>query len=46
MLLDEKKKTCYGEKTKCFLQLTERLGSLAEESHNSQMKKLKDICDK
>ncbi|XP_024916731.1 1-phosphatidylinositol 4,5-bisphosphate phosphodiesterase beta-1-like [Cynoglossus semilaevis] len=26
--------------------LTERLGSLAEESHNSQMKKLKDICDK
>lgn len=30
----------------CFLQLTERLTSLAEESHNSQMKKLKDICDK
>ncbi|KAM4729527.1 1-phosphatidylinositol 4,5-bisphosphate phosphodiesterase beta-1-like [Anableps anableps] len=26
--------------------LTERLTSLAEESHNSQMKKLKDICDK
>uniref|UniRef100_A0A8C9YVM9 1-phosphatidylinositol 4,5-bisphosphate phosphodiesterase n=1 Tax=Sander lucioperca TaxID=283035 RepID=A0A8C9YVM9_SANLU len=26
--------------------LTERLSSLAEESHNSQMKKLKDICDK
>ncbi|KAK9541234.1 hypothetical protein VZT92_001295 [Zoarces viviparus] len=26
--------------------LTERLGSLAEESHNTQMKKLKDICDK
>lgn len=29
-----------------FLQLTERLNSLAEESHNIQMKKLKDICDK
>lgn len=29
-----------------FLQLTERLTSLAEESHNIQMKKLKDICDK
>lgn len=29
-----------------FLQLTERLTSLAEESHNTQMKKLKDICDK
>uniref|UniRef100_A0A3P9N9V2 Phosphoinositide phospholipase C n=1 Tax=Poecilia reticulata TaxID=8081 RepID=A0A3P9N9V2_POERE len=26
--------------------LTERLTSLAEESHNSHMKKLKDICDK
>ncbi|KAM7385261.1 hypothetical protein PAMP_001350 [Pampus punctatissimus] len=26
--------------------LTERLSSLAEESHNAQMKKLKDICDK
>lgn len=26
--------------------LTERLTSLAEESHNTQMKKLKDICDK
>ncbi|XP_074531383.1 1-phosphatidylinositol 4,5-bisphosphate phosphodiesterase beta-1-like [Halichoeres trimaculatus] len=26
--------------------LTERLSSLAEESHNTQMKKLKDICDK
>ncbi|XP_035028584.2 1-phosphatidylinositol 4,5-bisphosphate phosphodiesterase beta-1-like [Hippoglossus stenolepis] len=26
--------------------LTERLSSLAEESHNGQMKKLKDICDK
>uniref|UniRef100_A0A3B3WDB7 Phosphoinositide phospholipase C n=1 Tax=Poecilia mexicana TaxID=48701 RepID=A0A3B3WDB7_9TELE len=26
--------------------LTERLTSLAEESHNSLMKKLKDICDK
>ncbi|KAK1905453.1 1-phosphatidylinositol 45-bisphosphate phosphodiesterase beta-1 [Dissostichus eleginoides] len=26
--------------------LTERLSSLAEESHNMQMKKLKDICDK
>ncbi|XP_013880060.1 1-phosphatidylinositol 4,5-bisphosphate phosphodiesterase beta-1 [Austrofundulus limnaeus] len=26
--------------------LTERLTSLAEESHNIQMKKLKDICDK
>ncbi|TWW78428.1 1-phosphatidylinositol 4,5-bisphosphate phosphodiesterase beta-1 isoform X1 [Takifugu flavidus] len=26
--------------------LTERLNSLAEESHNIQMKKLKDICDK
>ncbi|KAF3841762.1 hypothetical protein F7725_023713 [Dissostichus mawsoni] len=30
----------------CLLQLTERLSSLAEESHNTQMKKLKDICDK
>uniref|UniRef100_A0A668U322 1-phosphatidylinositol 4,5-bisphosphate phosphodiesterase n=1 Tax=Oreochromis aureus TaxID=47969 RepID=A0A668U322_OREAU len=26
--------------------LTERLTSLAEESHNAQIKKLKDICDK
>ncbi|KAF7670265.1 hypothetical protein LDENG_00027430 [Lucifuga dentata] len=26
--------------------LTERLSSLAEEGHNAQMKKLKDICDK
>ncbi|CAL8254656.1 unnamed protein product [Lota lota] len=26
--------------------LTERLTSLAEENHNAQMKKLKDICDK
>ncbi|XP_026165027.1 1-phosphatidylinositol 4,5-bisphosphate phosphodiesterase beta-1 [Mastacembelus armatus] len=26
--------------------LTERLTSLAEETHNTQMKKLKDICDK
>ncbi|KAM9848006.1 1-phosphatidylinositol 4,5-bisphosphate phosphodiesterase beta-1 [Aulostomus maculatus] len=26
--------------------LTERLSSLAEESHSAQMKKLKDICDK
>uniref|UniRef100_A0A3Q0QNY0 Phosphoinositide phospholipase C n=1 Tax=Amphilophus citrinellus TaxID=61819 RepID=A0A3Q0QNY0_AMPCI len=26
--------------------LTERLTSLAEESHNTQIKKLKDICDK
>ncbi|KAM6916655.1 1-phosphatidylinositol 4,5-bisphosphate phosphodiesterase beta-1-like [Xenentodon cancila] len=26
--------------------LTERLSSLAEESHSTQMKKLKDICDK
>ncbi|XP_069394433.1 1-phosphatidylinositol 4,5-bisphosphate phosphodiesterase beta-1 [Paralichthys olivaceus] len=26
--------------------LTERLSSLAEESHNAQMRKLKDICDK
>ncbi|KAM8852372.1 1-phosphatidylinositol 4,5-bisphosphate phosphodiesterase beta-1-like isoform 2-T2 [Synchiropus picturatus] len=26
--------------------LTERLASLAEESHNTQMKKLKDMCDK
>ncbi|KAM9804296.1 1-phosphatidylinositol 4,5-bisphosphate phosphodiesterase beta-1-like [Neosynchiropus ocellatus] len=26
--------------------LTERLASLAEETHNTQMKKLKDICDK
>ncbi|KAF6737429.1 1-phosphatidylinositol 4,5-bisphosphate phosphodiesterase beta-1 [Oryzias melastigma] len=26
--------------------LTERLSSLAEESHTAQMKKLKDICDK
>uniref|UniRef100_UPI003AB0FBBA 1-phosphatidylinositol 4,5-bisphosphate phosphodiesterase beta-1-like n=1 Tax=Centroberyx gerrardi TaxID=166262 RepID=UPI003AB0FBBA len=26
--------------------LTERLSGLAEESHNGQMKKLKDICDK
>ncbi|XP_034538204.1 LOW QUALITY PROTEIN: 1-phosphatidylinositol 4,5-bisphosphate phosphodiesterase beta-1-like [Notolabrus celidotus] len=26
--------------------LTERLSGLAEESHNTQMKKLKDICDK
>ncbi|KAI4789008.1 hypothetical protein KUCAC02_035494, partial [Chaenocephalus aceratus] len=26
--------------------LNERLSSLAEESHNTQMKKLKDICDK
>ncbi|XP_053189668.1 1-phosphatidylinositol 4,5-bisphosphate phosphodiesterase beta-1-like [Scomber japonicus] len=26
--------------------LTERLSSLAEEIHNTQMKKLKDICDK
>lgn len=26
--------------------LTERLSNLAEESHNTQMKKLKDICDK
>lgn len=30
----------------CSLQLTERLTSLAEESHNTQIKKLKDICDK
>lgn len=30
----------------CSLQLTERLTSLSEESHNTQMKKLKDICDK
>lgn len=28
------------------LQLTERLSSLAEESHSGQMKKLKDVCDK
>ncbi|KAM3863352.1 1-phosphatidylinositol 4,5-bisphosphate phosphodiesterase beta-1 [Diretmus argenteus] len=26
--------------------LTERLSGLAEESHNAQMKKLKDVCDK
>lgn len=28
------------------LQLTERLSSLAEETHSGQMKKLKEICDK
>lgn len=30
----------------CALQLTERLSSLAEETHSGQMKKLKEICDK
>lgn len=30
----------------CVLQLTERLSSLAEETHSGQMKKLKEICDK
>lgn len=33
-------------KSFCLHQLIERLSSLAEESHNIQMKKLKDVCDK